>query len=90
MIGPVRLSHGLSFLMTSSTSALAIYLNELRVLDKVVLRIKGPTIGNQPASCWPSRVIISGDVHGRRSQRVLRNVKGAQRSVDRGQMLRVF
>lgn len=47
-------------------------------------------IGNQPASCWPSRVIISGDVHGRRSQRVLRNVKGAQRSVDRGQMLRVF
>jgi len=23
-------------------------------------------IGNQPASCWPSRVIISGDVHGRR------------------------
>lgn len=36
-------------------------------------------IGNQPASCWPDRVIISGDVHGRRSQRVLRNVKGAQR-----------
>ena len=36
-------------------------------------------IGNQPASCWPYRIIISGDVHGRRSQGVLINVKGAQR-----------
>lgn len=36
-------------------------------------------IGNQPASCWPYRIIISGDVHGRRSQWVLINVKGALR-----------
>lgn len=47
-------------------------------------------IGNQPASCWPSRVIISGDVmytgEGARESSEMSRA----RSVDRGQILRVF